>query len=100
MKKKYFKFGNKKMGRYFNWETWRRMTESEQKMWIEADKSKWPKPPPKESGEDIHKRMSESETKKGMDDLRLKKGMTFDLLGTELEILRWGSRRHLISHHR
>jgi len=37
-KKQFFKFGNKDMGKYFNFNTWRKMTEDEQNLWEPADK--------------------------------------------------------------
>jgi len=94
-KKQFFKFGNKDMGRWFNYSTWRRLTEGEQNQWEPVDDKPFPNEE-KLTKEQEYKNALATQQRRGLEDLRLKVGQKFDDYGIEVEIVQWGVNRHLV----
>ncbi len=97
--KKFVQYRDEKIIRHFSERIWNRLTEDERFLWKPFDDSDFPEPyVEKRSKDEIRKQMSETMSKKSMDNLRVKEGQRVDMMGRAGEILKWGHRAYLLRH--
>ena len=96
MKKQYYKNDDKSQHKFFNFRTWKRMTEGERSLWTPFNDDPWQEES-KLSAEESIKQMNATQKDKSLGNLRLKIGQRIDMMGIDIEVLRWGAKQHLIS---